>query len=313
MDAVSKLTIEELMSADIQADRAAAQDRSIGALKPGVLSPQGVAVAGTDGFLFIGNGANRWESQYRGELTVDPSWLEAWRRVLAGRQEKAAQAGVTLWNFIAPEKQVIYPDKRWPEGDVSGANRPVRQLLSHLGPEAQLIYPEAELAAARERAPAFFRRNSHWTGSGCYAAAAPLVAALGAPAHWAQAQFAYRRVHEAHDLSVHFMDPAPQEDAGWLALAGELVFDNRQFDKTGRHAGSRYEVRNPDAPDPRRLVIFGDSYAYDAGLTALLAVVFQHVTFVWSKAVVWETVAEQAADLVVWESAERFLATVPTI
>jgi alginate O-acetyltransferase complex protein AlgJ len=311
VDTVRHLTLAEIRECDIRADAQAGRGHPVSALKCGALSPGAVAVAGADGYLFISNGANRWERQYLGELTLDPSWFEAWLRLFAGRQAEAQRRGVPLWNFVAPEKQVVYPDMRWPGGGTSGARRPLRQLLAGLGPEAQLIYPEAELEAARALGPAFLRHNSHWTASGCCGAAAPLIAALGTALDWTEQRFAYRVVREPQDLSAHFLDPTPDEDAGWLAVAGEVVFDNRAFQTTGRHAGSSYGVRNPAAPDPRSLVIFGDSYAYDAGLTACLSAVFARVTFIWSKAVIWDAAAEHQADLVVWESAERFLTTVP--
>lgn len=305
---VRRLTLAEIRAADAALDAAAGPGHPVSALKPGSQSPHGVAVAGVEGYLFIGNGANRWERQFLGELAIDESWFANWTRVLEARQAEAARRGVTLWNMVVPEKQVVYGDKRWPEG-ADGGRRPVRQLLARLGAEARLVYPEAELLAARALAPAYFRHNSHWTPSGCCAAIAALLARMGVAADLGALRFACRPTQLAQDLSVHFLDPAPTEDAAFLAPPGETVFDNRQFETTGRHTGSSYGLSNAAAPDPRTLVIFGDSFAYDAGLTPALSVVFAKVVFVWSKDVVWDLAAEHGADLVLWESAERFMAS----
>ena len=66
---------------------------------------------------------------------------------------------------------------------------------------------------------------------------------------------------------------------------GEVVFDNRHLELTGKHIGNIYVVENPQAPDPRRLILFGDSCAYEYGLAAVLSAVFARVAFVWSNAV----------------------------
>nr|QQZ49395.1 hypothetical protein JKL49_20630 [Phenylobacterium glaciei] len=90
-----------------------------------------------------------------------------------------------------------------------------------------------------------------------------------------------------------------------------MTSDNRQLELTGKHVGSRYVLENPHAPDRRRLMLFGDSYAYDAGLAYALSAVFGYVAFVWSKDVVWAEVTQHRADLVLCESAERYIAVLP--
>ena len=62
---------------------------------------------------------------------------------------------------------------------------------------------------------------------------------------------------------------------------------------------------------PRRLIVFGDSYSYDVGFTYALVEMFAEVVFVWSKTIDWSLVQTHGSQVVVWESAERFLATLP--
>jgi alginate O-acetyltransferase complex protein AlgJ len=312
MSEVLWLTLEEIRQADAAHDAAAGPGHAASASPPGTRSANGVAVAGQDGYLFIADGVNRWEAQFLGEMQIAPSWFESWTELLAARRERAAAAGVGLWNIVIPEKQVIYPDLRWPGQPAVGAMRPLRQLQPRLAGREPLLYPEAELIAARGAGPAYFRHNSHWTPFGCCAASALLLAAMEARIGDRPLRFAYRPEHGKQDLTVHMFDASILEDQGALAPAGEVYFDNQQFARTGRHTRSSYGVRNPRAPDPRTVIIFGDSFAYDAGLTCALSTAFARVIFVWSKGVLWDEVAAHAAQLVVWESAERFLATVPT-
>jgi hypothetical protein len=218
---------------------------------------------------------------------------------------------VALWNLIVPEKQVTYPDKRWPDRDDPGAGRPVLQLLPQLPATANVLYAAEVLAQARAGAPAFFRHDSHWTPSGCAAAAVMLLEAVGARTGGETPRFGYRTERREPDLSKHFFDPAPPEDCTVLAPIGEVVFDNMLFETTGRPTGAAFGVRNPDAPDPRTVIVFGDSFAHRAGLSAALSTAFAQVVFIWSKSVVWTEAEACGAEVVIWQSAERFLATLP--
>lgn len=270
-----------------------------------------MAVAGVEGFLFIGDGANRWEQQYLGELAVAQSWLDGWCAVLAARQGEAGARGLQLWNFVVPEKQVVLPDKRWLDGEARGSGRPLKRLMEVLSADARLLYPEAALREAQALAPTYFRHNSHWTCWGCCAAVGVLLEALSAASPLADLDFAAQRLTDSHDLTSHFFAPPPREEMLFLTPVGEMTNDNRHLLPPGRHQGATYTLRNPEAPDPRRLILFGDSYAYEHGLSFVLGAAFAEVVFVWSKSVIWDLVDKNGADLVVWESAERYLATLP--
>ncbi len=84
----------------------------------------------------------------------------------------------------------------------------------------------------------------------------------------------------------------------------------------GGHIGTTRVFRQPDAPDPRTLVVFGDSYAFgdDAyrGLSWFLAQVFAEVHFVWVP-FGWDPdyLDSVGAELVVCQTAERFITRVP--
>jgi hypothetical protein len=268
-------------------------------------------VVGTDGYLFIADGANRWEQQYGSNETPPATWCDGWARAIESCNAQAAARGVTLLQVVVPEKQVIYPEKRWPAGAPSGEGRPVKHLLARLGASYRIIYPQADLTAAKAQIPAYYRHNSHWTASGCAAVVDRLLRELGSAAGLADLPLAIERRREPQDLTIHLFDPPPVEEAAVARPAGAVLEDNRNFDEKGRRTDTRRRVVNAAAPDPRSVAIFGDSYAYDAGLSAMLSSAFREITFVWSKDVRWAVVDERAADIVIWESAERFLNTTP--
>jgi alginate O-acetyltransferase complex protein AlgJ len=76
--------------------------------------------------------------------------------------------------------------------------------------------------------------------------------------------------------------------------------------------------RNDDASDQRKVVVFGDSYGFgdDAyqGLSWFLAQVFCEVHFVWVPCG-WDPdyVDSVGAELVVCQTAERFIGRVPQV
>jgi alginate O-acetyltransferase complex protein AlgJ len=305
-----RLTLDEIRAQDLALDAASAAHPA-GALKPGMLSPNRAAVTGVDGHMFVGDGANRWEAQFRGELTVPDAWLDGWTRIFKARAGMASGLGVTLCNVVLPEKQVVHAEARWPEGDVTGERRPLKLLQPRLGPEAALFYGAEVLLPRKADSAVWFRRNSHWSASGCCLVTEALARRLDAQADLAQVRYSYRVRPAQHDLTAHFFTKAPPEDAGFLDAGVETFFDNRLLQTTGRNTGASYGLRNPTAPDPRRVIVFGDSYSYDVGFTFALIEIFAEVVFVWQKTIDWGLVTQHQSQVVVWESAERFLATLP--
>jgi hypothetical protein len=281
-------------------------------LKPGVLSANGVALAVAGGVFFLADGANHWERQYAGAAPPDP-WLETWLSVLAQRQAEAAGRGIELWNVVIPEKQVVYPERRWPQGGPDPSRRPLQRILSRLEPQARLLYGEAALSRCKaQTAPAYAARDSHWSASGCLAVVGELVAKLAPQVGFGELSFAADEWLRARDLTHHFFDRPPPEPSLTIGFSGERVFDNRRYEQTGRHQGSAFIQKNPAAPDPRTVVVFGDSFSYDQGFAGALSAVFAEVSFVWSKSVDWGVVEQRRAQIVICEGAERFLVTTPT-
>lgn len=304
-----RLTAQEIARRDQQLDAESGAALAV-LLKAGTVAAGGVAVVGADGHMFIGDGANSWERQFRGELTIPEAWLLSWAAVFEQRTREAKALGVTLRNVVLPEKQVVYPELRWPAGDVTGAQRPLMRLLERLGPDAPVFYAAHPLLVRKATASVWFRRNSHWNPTGCCTVVEALAASLDAQADLATITYPYRERPLQHDLLVHFFQAAPFETVGLLDAPVDTFFNNRFFEDGGRHTGTSYGLRNPGAPDPRRVIVFGDSYSYDVGFTFALAEIFGEVVFVWSKSIEWDLVRQHGSQIVVWESAERFLATI---
>ena len=279
---------------------------------PETLSPSGVVVAGYAGHLFIADGGNTWEQQILGRLRLSPEAAQRWSSLLTSRAEKARQLRVRMVHLIVPEKQIALPSFRWKTDlvpDMSG--RPLLQILAGAPQDMEIIYPLALFEAHQAWCELYWRGNSHWCASGCILTAKAVIRALLGDGHTGKDRFLLERAAIPHDLTTHFTGDVAFEEVIRIRPAGRRVMDSLTFQKTGHYGGSHYIVRNPDAPVAETLVIFGDSYACDLGLTAALTAYFAEVHFVWSKQIDWAYVEETRAQHVVWESAERFLIAPP--
>jgi len=300
------LPLREIIRFDREMD--AASRRSGMRLKPGISSPDGVVVTGVDGYLYIGDGANHWERQFLGKLRPRRSWADEWLLLLERRRVEAERRNVRLLNVVVPEKQVVLPEYRWQTGLPSPRARPIEILLNKLRSPADLLYLGEALIAAKKEAPVFSRLDSHWTPSGCCVAALRIAQELGAEIATSELLFGYHPASTIHDLPRHMFDDIERTDAGRIVpIKG---YASRE-DSTKPNTGRRCTIVNPEAPDARRVIIFGDSFSYWAGLAPALSRLFTHIAFIWSKDVLWDDVLAERADVVMWEHAERFLITVP--
>lgn len=295
--------------------------------RPGPAHPH--VHVGCDGWLFLTGGRNGVLDQY-GVPGFPRRALWLWRRRLAERVRRCADLGAVYRHAVAPEKLTVYHDAA--DGLRLDARRaPSLRLGRWLrlsrasGAYVDLVEP---LRAARHDAPLYLRTDSHWTFEGCAIVYRTLCAALGvAP----REDIAGRRLREtiasySGDLGTK-LDPVPVEtvEGSRFETRAERVYANdllRHYEALGRptdaHIGAHAIFRNDDPKaDPRRLVVFGDSYAQHrsmspvATLTPFLADTFREVHFLWSTSVDWTYLAEVRPAFVLGEVAERFMVEVP--
>lgn len=304
------LRLADIRLIETEYDRLAGPGHPASSLLPGVNSVAGVAVVGLDGHLFIANGANGWERQFLEGIVDEDEWVSSWRAVYAARQSRAAQLGVPLVNIIVPEKHALFAASRWVDADAggAGARRPVNALLRALSPQDRVLYPEQRMRDAG--GIAFLRHDSHWSASGCCSATQSVLDELSVEVDLETTPLLIRQVNTPRDLCRHFFPDPPPEMALELAPHGVVALDTSRPEGPHRNTGAFYAIVNNDAPDPRTVMVFGDSYSYLGGFCFALSAVFHAVIFIWSKDVDWDAVTANSPDIVICESAERFLLTV---
>lgn len=281
---------------------------------PGSRSADDVAIVGTDGWVFIRGGSNRYVPQFTGELAMAPDWLDAWRDLMNRRQAEAAALGCQLASLVVPEKVAIniehYPEPLMPVGP-----RPIERLLQAGLP---IGYPLQALREAQQHRQVCLRTDSHLTIFGNHVLHEQLLRDVGATPIRADALPASRAYVSCGDLGSRFTPRILEVTSTPLSLGiATLTEDNwGEISRTGGHIGTRRVFCSPDAPDPRSVVLFGDSYGFGAesyqGTAWFLAQAFRETHFVWAP-FGWDPgyVERVSADVVISQTAERFVARVP--
>jgi hypothetical protein len=281
----------------------------------GSTSPDGVALVGREGWLFIQGGTNSNLAQHTGEVTMAAGWADQWRALIEARCAAADRLGVRLAQLIIPDKLAI-EEAHLPEPIEIRGLRPALRLTEELG--LPIVYPVADMQAAKRNGPAYLRTDSHCSLVGNDAIHRALCAELGAePLPSDHIQSATKYVSSG-DLGRRF-DPAIVEVMrSFLSLGhAEIADDNRDVVAArGGHIGSRRVFSNSQAPRDEVAVIFGDSYGFAGpgyeGVSWFLAQLFREVHFVWTP-FGWDDryVERVQATVVVSQTAERFVNRVP--
>ena len=292
--------------------------------------PSRMVHVGRDGWLFLTGGTNEVLAQY------DPSGfpedhLAQWIHLLKERARLCREHSARYLNVTAPEKLSVYDHKL--DGlpvDVrlSPASRLRRALWfsrvrrNHL----DLVRP---FRAHRDRARLYHRTDTHWTFAGCFLAYTLVCRRLGARPRAGLADPDHRSGLKITGDLGNKLEPPQEEDAeSWrYARTASRVHVNKlvqHFEHQGHHhwggVGSHVVYRSEASGlDPRRLLLFGDSYSHHAwhpwigGLTAMLAETFREVHFIWASAVDWGYVKDVRPDIVLTETAERFMIELPLL
>jgi alginate O-acetyltransferase complex protein AlgJ len=282
----------------------------------GTVSADGVAIVGKRGHLFLYGGSNNNLAMYRGEIGMAPDWSLQWRELVGERLAHARAAHLSICCLVVPDKLAVYSDL-FPQDLEAGGPRPVIRLLEHSS--LPLLYPIELLRAARSEGDTYMVTDSHLTARGNRLLAEATITALGAqPRLLDCVSSAHEQQLTSGDLGQHFVPPIMEvHQCLSTPSASTIVFDNwPEVSRAGGHIGVLRVFRRDDAPDSRTVVVFGDSYGFgdDAypGLSWFLAQVFREVHFVWVP-FGWDPdyVERVGAELVVCQTAERFIARVP--
>ncbi len=278
---------------------------------------------GRDGWLFLTAGSNNVVGQFsRSRLMARR--VRGWKRLVIARVRGCERLGSRYLHVIVPEKLTVYDHKL--DGlavkvRLSPALRLRRALFWHRRARRACLDLVGAFRAVRDARDLYYRTDSHWSFEGCETAYRLICDACGAaPKDLHNAPHAW--LERAGDLGAKLIPPQSepwpirqvQRDAVRVHASPIVALRERTGRADTLHVGSHVIYRN-DAPgtDPRKVVLFGDSYAHFAPimLTALIAETFAEVHFIWSSSLDWGYLERVRPDLVIGQVAERFMFQMP--
>lgn len=296
---------------------------------------------GKDDVLFLLQGNNNVSSQYVRSPEAK-FFLIHWQTVIGARARRLRDMGITYRHVLIPEKITIYdnilgnldinwrlsPANRLYHEDQYYARFPMRRLrfdrvlqrrARWRSTMIDLIEP---MRRERDKQSLFYRTDSHLSFAGRILAYREICRALAAePIRDFWERPTTYHPGWAGDLGIAFTPPRYegttlhhiQRDAVRIYASPIVEHRERRGLEGTLHTGAHIVYENKAAPDGRRMVLFGDSYAHcmPIGLTIMLAETFRELHFVWSTSLDWPYIERVRPDIVLTEVAERFMSRVP--
>ncbi|KQT47784.1 hypothetical protein ASG52_10995 [Methylobacterium sp. Leaf456] len=278
---------------------------------------------GRDGWLFLTAGSNNVVGQFsRSRLMARR--VRGWKRLVIARVRGCARLGCPYLHVIVPEKLTVYDhrlDGLKVRVRLSPALRLRRALFWHRRARRACLDLVGAFRAERDAHDLYYRTDSHWSFEGCETAYRLICAACGAAPKDLRTE-PHEWLERAGDLGGKFTPPRTepwpirriQRDAVRVHASPIVHLRERLGRADTLHVGSHVIYRNASpGTDPRKVVLFGDSYAHFAPimLTALIAETFAEVHFIWSSSLDWHYLERVRPDLVIGQVAERFMFQLP--
>lgn len=283
-------------------------------LNPGALTTDQEVIVGHSGHLFLVNGSNNLLDQYSDRN--EPVTI-GWGNLLERRAHSLEEAGVQYLQLIIPEKQSVLPEFFPIEIDVPTN---VLKALSR-SYESQKWYIDAfsslrKLFSTGGCHP-FRKLDSHLSLFGAHALVDYMLARIDSSVEVERPPLV--SFSSSGDLGQKILEDGLLErflvSADDWSLAKNTPVLVKQRVPADGHIGVLLEWKL-DRPLSRcSILIFGNSMFERGGsslsLTWWFARIFERVRFVWSPSVDYSMVKEFQPDVVICQTVERFLPTVP--
>lgn len=264
----------------------------------------GKVIEGRDGWLFLGNDSNNSVGQFTGEVNLSHSKLSVFVNYL---EIVLSKVDCPIVFSIAPNKEYVLPEKypfekmdSTPEGCL--LHEKVIKALSTVG--LAFDYPANFLS---ELEYSYYKTDTHWSDYGAY-------------------NVLKRFFDQSFGIGICKLD---FKDFSFESVSGDLgsKLDGRKdrrlsysfdierfavFDSQLKNHGYGVHYVNPDPIDPRKILIFGDSF----GISYIkpLVLTFKEVVFIYSPATFIEDIYSIFnPDFVILQINQRFLLEPPII
>lgn len=274
------------------------------------------AILGRDGQVFLFGGSNLVQKLYERPLNVKAA--DRWEKLVQDRKAFCAESGAVFRQLIFPEKQTVLTDLyplEIPVGTPLG-NAVRSRLLS----EQCFIDIQEQLRRMYIEGMNPYRRiDSHLSFHGAMESA--LRVALEFKRDFVLPRPILVRTPMTGDLGDKFTTGSLIEDVlvpeanawSFARISPQLV---KEITPTSGHTGTYREWANPDGAIDKTILVFGNSFCERGesvfGLSWWFSRIFKRTVFVWSREVSHDLIGSLKPDIVVAQTVERFLESVPS-
>ena len=278
--------------------------------------------------VLIGRGGWLYTTDYGaledtiGAARLNPSQIEAWRRILTDRRDWLAERGVHYLFVVAPNKHTIYPENLPRHLRRASGRTRMDQFSAYFAAHSDLqpLDLRPDLAEAKRRGRVYLQTDTHWNRQGAYVAYQAIMQRLAArlpdvrilqEADLRRGEFEGQVGDLAHILNLG--RHTPREQVPYIRLRRACA-RSWKVDTTGWDR--RPMVRPPRAticPDGgATAVVFHDSFG--DWLVPFWAESFARVIFVnrsYDHDIMASLMEQVRPDLVIEQRVERLLGRVP--
>jgi hypothetical protein len=292
-------------------------------LPVGTKCRDGSAVIGKDGNLFIYGGSNAlWQRYGEAESAVDSARtqdeISGWVELLAERARNISGRGATFAQTIVPEKSTSFHSG---VPRLAGVTRALAGIEESLLAEPWYVSGRQSIPTGSEPS-SWLKLDSHLSPVGAFALSRSLLEVVAPSA--AIPAFELSAVESLDgDLSARFFGQVVAEavaaprsrDLDHLGSSARLI-RSTEPDRGGRFVGLQRVWINESAPLDLRSVVFGNSFFGGNPRSASrcnywFLRMFREHHFVWSPDLDYTYLDATTPDVVVCQTNERFLSTVP--
>lgn len=137
-------------------------------------------MAGDDGWLFyIPGGEGNPLAEYKRTLDLPESRMAEFAEAFRGAQENLAEQGIGLFMVIAPNKEIVYPDKMSDSVKTLGGLTRAERLEDYFAEEGIEGYDYLLDAIDAGEMLTYYQYDDHWNGYGAYLGYLDLVGMMG--------------------------------------------------------------------------------------------------------------------------------------
>jgi hypothetical protein len=291
-----------------------------------VLSIENGVLVGNNGWLFLWEGSNDVGKLFCDATAISTLTISKWARSLRDRSNHFDTKDIKYVHFSVPDKLSIYREEVPSELKMldKTPSSIVFKAVDDNGLQSNVVDIQPAMHAAKRDKQLYWKTDTHWKFAGACVAHKTLCSALGADMPADLFERPETEISLMLDLGSKLNTPIAEVwSAPQILRKAKLTYKNsmvrfleilspRHFGDM--HSGASVGFENASANcDPRRVLIFGDSYFEyrPHSLTGLFAETFSEVRFVWSNSIDYQLVNSYRPDIVITEIAERFVNRIP--